>query len=98
VHGLGEFPLGVYVEGWVVWWVALSLWCVCGLGELGRSEGGRAVGHLSEAVRVRPIPRTGGVCRGRGLALETALNTDRARPGCRICRCVLQTLDLFVQV
>ena len=39
MHGLGEFPLGVYVEGWVVWWVALSLWCVCGLGELGRQGG-----------------------------------------------------------
>ena len=62
------------------------------------SWGSRVVCYRAEAVRVRPIPRTGGVCRGRGLALETALNTDRARPGCRICRCVLQTLDLFVQV
>jgi hypothetical protein len=60
-----------------------SLWCVCGLGEGGRSEGG-----VCEV-----IPRTGGVCRGCGLVLSTALSTDRARPGCGISLCVLQSLD-----
>lgn len=90
MHGLGEFPLGVYVEGWDVVvggearWLCTSLWCVHGLGELGRTEDGPRSEGGDEL-----IPRTGGAWRGWGLVLRT----ERARPGCRISLCVLSSLD-----
>jgi hypothetical protein len=54
VHGLGEFPLGVYVEGWVHvegWWCGGWLG-VCGVFVDWGSWGGlRAVGRLAICQR-----------------------------------------------
>lgn len=88
MHGLGEFPLGVYVEGCGGWWRGGSVG-VCGVFMDWGSWGGLTEDGPRPEGGDKLIPRTGGAWRGWGLVLRT----ERARPGCRISLCVLSSLD-----